>query len=522
MLPLGWLHVNGVSLSTDIHQQTSDYRAKHVTTPTQPSTPPMISSPNSIPFTTTMIDGQQNIRQQYHRLENADLPKRLFIDRQIKKVKSLPGLIKGTALSRHMSLHSAQNENPTDSDPSTNGNHNYALPVAMTDNDNDSSPSRQHHEQTNETRRPRVSFSEFNKIQFIEDNNEFSQQQSTHRRHRHRSSKKTASFIGNSYVSPPSIQHSQTLHTPYRPSSRQQPIGQELNIKKQLLFPSPRAHSSRITHFPDILNQSLPIETSIHEKYVFQREKGQLRLPEPATEIPINSSSEISRESTRAGGTRSSALHDYYDQNNKLEIGDGGFNSFLNSSSLSSSSTSRQRSLRTISLRQQFNSPIKLKTSTISNNQQIITNSRRSASLKHLTTRLHLVDDDHDDIHNNGLSSTFENRPMTGLSSSKHLKHNYIIHFNSKNSSNGHTTIDSNEKNRHVIKSNFHESPQERFQNVLKIVRPPYVASINSSNHDLKLQANMNNNTNGSVRSSRTNSERGSHEFHIASNTIIV
>ncbi|CAF5101990.1 unnamed protein product, partial [Rotaria sp. Silwood1] len=50
--------------------------------------------PNSIPFTTTMIDGQQNIRQQYHRLENADLPKKLFIDRQIKKVKSLPGLIK--------------------------------------------------------------------------------------------------------------------------------------------------------------------------------------------------------------------------------------------------------------------------------------------------------------------------------------------------------------------------------------------------------------------------------------------
>ncbi|CAF4392444.1 unnamed protein product, partial [Rotaria sp. Silwood2] len=96
MLPLGWLHVNGVSLSTDIHQQTShtsDYRSKHVTSPILPSTPPMISSPNSVPFTTTMIDGQQNTRQQYHRLENTDLPKRLFIDRQIQKVKSLPGLI---------------------------------------------------------------------------------------------------------------------------------------------------------------------------------------------------------------------------------------------------------------------------------------------------------------------------------------------------------------------------------------------------------------------------------------------
>jgi len=50
----------------------------------------MISSPNSsMPFsTTTTIDGQ------YQKFENTDLPKKLFIDRQIKKAKSLPGLIK--------------------------------------------------------------------------------------------------------------------------------------------------------------------------------------------------------------------------------------------------------------------------------------------------------------------------------------------------------------------------------------------------------------------------------------------
>ncbi|CAF1054333.1 unnamed protein product [Rotaria sordida] len=521
MLPRGWLHVNGVSLSTDIHQQTlhtSDYRSKHVTSPILPSNSPMISSPNSIPFTGTMNDGQQYTRQQYQKLENADLPKRLFIDRQIQKVKSLPGLIKGTALSRHISLHSVPNE--AASDPSTNdNNNNNSLHTSMRDNDNESFPSRQHHEQTNEIRRPRVSFSEFNKIQFIEDNNEFSQQQSTNRRHRHRSLKKAAAIIGNNNVSPPSIQHSQTFYIPYRSLSRQQPIGQELNIKKQPLFPSPRAHSSRITHLPDILNQSLPVETTIHEKYVFQREKGPVRLPEQAIETPINSSTEISRESTRAGGIRSSALQDYYDQNNKLETGDSSVNSFLNSSSMFSSSSNRQRPLRTISLRQQFHSPIKLKTTMILNNQQTIPNPRRSASLKHLTTRLHSVDDDHDEIHNNELSSTLENRPMTGLSSSKH---NYVIHFNSKNPSNGHTTMDSNEKPRHYIKSNFHDTSQERFQNILKIVRPPYITSINSSHHDLKLQANMNNNTNGSVRSSRTNSGRGSHEFHIASNTIIV
>jgi hypothetical protein len=77
MPPPGWLHINGVSLSTDVHQQspyTSDQQTKHVLSP------PM-------PFT-TMSD------KQYQKFENSDMPKKLFIDRQIKKAKSLPGLIK--------------------------------------------------------------------------------------------------------------------------------------------------------------------------------------------------------------------------------------------------------------------------------------------------------------------------------------------------------------------------------------------------------------------------------------------
>lgn len=91
MPPPGWLHVNGVSLSTDVHQQpmhTVEYRAKHLTSP--PSIPPMMSPPNSssMPFTGIIND------RQYQKIENADLPKKLFIDRQIKKAKSLPGLIK--------------------------------------------------------------------------------------------------------------------------------------------------------------------------------------------------------------------------------------------------------------------------------------------------------------------------------------------------------------------------------------------------------------------------------------------
>jgi hypothetical protein len=85
MPPPGWLHVNGVSLSTDVHQP-SDNRTKTITSPV----PPSISTPNSLPFTTTMMEGNRH----YQKLENADLPKKLFIDRQIKKAKSLPGLIK--------------------------------------------------------------------------------------------------------------------------------------------------------------------------------------------------------------------------------------------------------------------------------------------------------------------------------------------------------------------------------------------------------------------------------------------
>jgi len=331
-------------------------------------------------------------------------------------------------------------------------------------------------------------------------------------------------MLGNNRVSPPSIQHSQTLYAPYRPVSRQQPIGHELNIKKQQLIPSPRIHSSRITQLPDILNHSLPIETPIHEKYILQREKTLFQFPEPVVEIPLNSSTEISRESTRAGGIRPSAVQDYYyDQNNKCEIGDNGINTFVNSSSMSSSLTNRQRPFpRTISLRQQFTSPIKSKPTNFTNNCQPIINPRRSASLKHSITRNQLIDDDHNEIHNNhGLLSTYENRPMTGITSSKHLKRNYIIHFNSKNSYNGNTTIDSNETNRNYMKSNFHDSSQERFHNLLKVVRPPYATSIQNAHHDSTLPS-ATNHINGSIRSSHTNSGHGSHEFPIRSNTIFV
>jgi hypothetical protein len=89
MLPIGRLNINSGRLSADIHRQTSDYRKNYVTSPGSP----LIATPNSTPFMTTMPNGQQN-NVQYQKGENADLSKKIFLDRQIKKTKSLAGLIK--------------------------------------------------------------------------------------------------------------------------------------------------------------------------------------------------------------------------------------------------------------------------------------------------------------------------------------------------------------------------------------------------------------------------------------------
>jgi hypothetical protein len=425
-------------------------------------------------------------------------------------------------LSRHASLHSATYVDPVVPDPTTNPPLDDSFHVVVADNDVNSVPVSQHGERTNETRRNRVYFADFNRVQFFDNNNEELQQSTSinkHRRHRKHSSKKSTPVIANNHVSPPSIQHCQTLYTPYRPLSRQQQVGNELHIRKQQITASPRIYSSRITHLPDIINQTLPVENSIHEKYILQREKSFLRLPEPAVEIPINSSAEMSRESTRAGGIRLSAVQDYYDQNYKFESNDGSTGALFNSGSISSSLTGRQRPpLRAISLRQQFTSPIRLKTTGILNSQQSMTNLRRSASLKHSIPRMHSVDDENEELPNNDSFLTLENRPMTGIHSSKQLKRNYVIHFNSKSPSNGNTTMDSIESNRHFLKSNYRDTSPERFQNLLKVVRPPY---ITGPPHDSTIPTTTNT-INGSLRLSRTNSGRGPHEFHVASNTIIV
>jgi hypothetical protein len=91
----GWLHVNGVSLTNETHQdqQSAPYLSEALAEE--------LGHPSSIAASTNLLEGQaqqqqqqQHISRQYQKFELTDLPKKLFIDRQIQKAKSLPGLIK--------------------------------------------------------------------------------------------------------------------------------------------------------------------------------------------------------------------------------------------------------------------------------------------------------------------------------------------------------------------------------------------------------------------------------------------
>lgn len=100
--PPVWLHVDGVSLPPDIHPfqpsvRSYDYQTKHLQSPIQSPTPSLTSPATNGSYSITMIDApfnHHNFNKQHKILENVDAPKKMFKDRQIKKVKSLSGLIK--------------------------------------------------------------------------------------------------------------------------------------------------------------------------------------------------------------------------------------------------------------------------------------------------------------------------------------------------------------------------------------------------------------------------------------------
>lgn len=386
---------------------------------------------------------------------------------------------------------------------------------------------------TEPTRRPRVYFADFNKIQFIEDHPDTSQTPNPykqHRRHRRRLTKKTSNTNSINHPIAPSIQQTQVLQNLAQPLSHQtnHQIAQELSIKKQQLLISPRAHSSRITHLPDILNQSLPNESSSNEKYSFQREKHLHRLSKATIEIPYAPGTDpLSEELLYHNHTHPSPIQDSQNLNQNYELNESSIGTIVQGTpSISSTSIQRQRpSLRTISLRQQFLSPVKLKTtaSTITHNNNNNTNSqlnhsllnaRRSASLKNSILRTY--DDNHDDLHtiNTSLLST-ENRPLTGASRSiKHLKRSDPIHYNSKNPFGTNSTND-------PTKLHTLDQTQERFQNLLTIVRPPY-ATTNGPTSNISSFIPNDSTIQTNFRSTRSTSARVPLSFHTTPNTIIV
>lgn len=438
-------------------------------------------------------------------------------------------LCRGTALSRHTPLNSAPSAKTNGSNPSINTLTDDSRPIA--DEDNRDDPSAQPLDRTNETRRPRVYFADVNRVQFFEDtNDEFepTNVNSKLRRSRQRSAKRSTALLATNPISPPSIQHSQSLYVPYpsssSSSSRPQQAMQELHIRKHHLVSSPRIHSSRITHLPDILNQSFPnSENPIKEKYVLQREKPILRFPEPAAEQSLNSSAEISRESTRAGGVRPTMMTHSNDSSYRFDSEEfGGISALLNNSFISSIPTSRTRpSLNNLSLRQQFISTAKAKPPVLSNPGPV----RRSSSMKQPVARMHSADEETlaNQAHQEA-TSTLENRPQTGLRSSRRSNRNYVLHFNSKVPFNGNPILESNEltqtqqQQQPTLKSSVYDASQDRLQNPLKILRPSYLSSLNSAS----VYETGKKHTEGSVRSSRTNSTRRSHDFQVTSNTIIV
>ncbi|CAF3366800.1 unnamed protein product [Rotaria socialis] len=556
MPPSVWLHVNGVSLTTDIHHyqapvHTYDYQTKHLQSPVQSPTPPLVPTPTIVPCSVTTIDGPFNnnnnnsTNKQYQKLENLDLPKKLFIDRHIKKAKSLPGLIKGTALSRNTPLHLSTFASPAPPNQVINKIPDDQLPhVTTMDHEENHFVLPEPIEQHNEIRRPRVYFADFNKIQFFDDHNEISQQQHTAnatklRRHRQRTSKKTPSTNGMNSISP-SIQHTQILHNSTLPLSHHQ-IGQELNNRKQQSFITQRSHLTRsATHFPDILNQTLPAEHSSNEissgKYTLQREKPLVYFPKPTHDVPVNSSMEMSSDHMRPGYNQISPRQDSHNRtydSEALENSNIALN--LTSSSINSPSTNRQRSLlHTISLRQQFHSSIKLKatgiSSTINNNnnnqqqQQQTHNSKlsthRSSSLKYANTQ---TPDEHDEINLNKSLIERETRPLTANTSVRQIKRAEVIHFNSKTPFAINGNLESN-------KQHHSETAKQRFQNILTVVRPPYASnsgnssyvSPNVTHNDYSKQTFNPNQTKGKLRNSRSTSARGPAGLNVTQNTIFV
>ncbi|CAF1266375.1 unnamed protein product, partial [Didymodactylos carnosus] len=603
-----WLHINGLSMDHSHHhhsyQTTNGKRdmnfggqSIHPTTPMLDQTDyttianeiNIVSDMDTTQFDLLSQQQQQQqhseyLKQQHHQvkqqniLENTIISKKMFIDRQIKKAKSLPGMLKGTALSNtNRTTPQQSNSNSAAIDTTAehqqqerqmNGGTRTPFPeYHLILNQQSQTPGVQQSVQQvrpTEIRRPRVYFADYNKVNFYEDSSN-DKQSGKHSKKQQKQSQHQA------IVTIP------TQTNLYRPSSRQIKTQQQqqllceqydltdnITVKKldtianQKEKLSPRTSS----HLPEI-NQSINNDVSITEektdesnsnntkkKFVLTREKPLVKLPPPAKKLgdPLkspktlyiehNSSTELSRESNRHSPDYLQYAHDMCPQqphHQRFDPSSVTAHSFVsntntnNPSDLSLSSSSRQRTLRNISLRQQFNNRSPMKNNSPSN--------RRSASLRHL------MDDasSNEYIIKNGMATlnrsseqtpeelhhttaqhdynTTNSHPITvfpptvvplqqqNRTSSSTLRRTYVIHFNSKNcipqQQQQLTSLNDlqNLSTRQLLKSHLHESTEERFQNLLTVGRPSYVPST-----DEQQRANDLVKSNYSSRQSKWNS----------------
>lgn len=410
--------------------------------------------------------------------------------------------------------------------------------VTIDNDDNDSLP---HHSM--EIRRPRVFFAEFDKIQIIDQHHDESQKNSPtshypRRRHRRRLTKKTSTTNSNNQLSP-SIQQTQILQTfSHHPLSRQP--AQELSIKKQQLFTSPRAQSCRttatMTHLPDILNQSIPTESLLNENsnknHLLQREKPITYIPKPVIEIPSALPHDTPSEEPLDRSNRASPTSDSPPRNLESEVGESNV-SVQHTPSISQASFNRSRpTLRTISLRQQFISPIKSKlmpvpstTSTSyyfpQSSSNASSNAYRSSSLKNSILR---TNDDGDDLRSNFGSGivTESNHPMASTRSLKQLKRSDAIHYNPKNSF-GFSS--NNDPTRYQVQ----QSTPKRFRDLLTVVRPPYASGNGTPSNNPSPLSNASTTqptsqqlNKGNLRPARSTSAREQFRYPFNPNTVVV
>jgi hypothetical protein len=361
-------------------------------------------------------------------------------------------------------------------------------------------------ETNNELRRPRVYFADVNRVQFFDDTTDSSLDSSAmamqHRRSLHVLSNKSTSPPARKPISSTKLQHAQTFCISSAHQVKQH--RQDSTIHKQTSI-----SSSNTKPLPVIAN-------SMREKYTLQRDKPFLRFPEPACEQLMNSSTDISRDSTRASDVQSLATRLSINESSASYDTDGTAHGLLSSMPISSQ---QRLPRRTISLRQQFVSPRKSKATDSNHSSQV----HRSRSMKPMTARMPSTNDDNLCLpEQHELIFTEDSQSTMGSNSFQRTNRNYINHFDMKTSLNRYGTVESQRTPDHYrSKSIYTKATSDDTANSSRM----YLSTglINTPQDSAMYQINRQAPIDRHVRLlGDTGGARQMYEYQIASNTIIV